>query len=237
MTLLELIKEFSARRGLPVPTLVMGSQDDQLLQLVGLLNEVLEDLTTRYVGTALQKQASWTLLNSESQGKIRTLCPYGFKWLINNTFWDRSQQQLVRGPVSPPDWQASKASNTVGVWLQYRLMGEELLMQGALASGHLMALEYASDWAVKASDGITYKPRFTADTDTCVFPSTVLLAGLNWKFRLEKGLKYAEAFRSYEVALTEFNGHDGSKAVLSMDGGCGNARPGIMIPTGNWRVG
>jgi hypothetical protein len=235
MTLLELIKEFSARRGLPIPNLVMGSQDDQTLQLVGLLNEVLEDLTTRYVGTALQKQASWTIKPTESQGKLRDLCPFGFKWIINRTFWDRSRQQPISGPVSPVEWQGLKASSAVGVNLAYRLVGGELLMAGALGSETTLALEYASDWAVQAADE-SFKSRFTADDDTCLFPDVVLLAGLNWKFRLEKGLKYAEAFRSYEVALSEFNGHDGSKAALSMDGGCASARPGIVVPAGNWRI-
>jgi hypothetical protein len=235
MTLLDLIKEFSARRGLPAPTLVIGSQDDQLLQFVGLLNEVLEDLTTRYVGTALQKQATWTMLPTESQGKVKDLFPFGFKWIINETFWDRTQQQPIPGTTSPAQWQAMKASNSVGIHLIYRIMGGELLLAGTLAEGHQLALEYASDWAVSSTDGL-YKAFFTADTDTCLFPDSVLLAGLNWKFRLEKGMKYAEAFRSYEVALAEFNGHDGGKPVLSMDGGCFDARPGIVVPAGNWRI-
>lgn len=229
-TLLDLIKAFSARRGLPLPTIVAGSQDDQLLQLIGLLNEVLEDLTTRYVGTALQKSATWLQTGVESQGFLGELCPYGFKWVTNGTFWDGSQQLPVRGPIDAQEWQDLKNRAGTGAWLQYRIAGGELLLIGSLATGRMMSLEYASDWAVKAADG-TWKAEFSADTDTCVFPSAVLQAGLNWKWRLEKGLRYSEAFRTYETLVSEFNGHDGTKAVLNMAEGCGEARPLIFMPS------
>lgn len=235
MTLLQLLKEFCARRGLPMPTVVVGSGDDQLLQLMGLLNEVLEDLTTRYVGTALKKSATWDLIADENQGELETLCPYGFKWVINGTFWDRTQRLPVLGPVSEQDWAAIKATPAVGVWLQYRMMGGNLLLNGSLIAGHKLALEYASDWSIKANDG-SFKQYFSADSDVSLFPSTLLLAGLNWKWRLEKGFKYAEQFRTYEAQVSDFNGHDGTRKPLSMDGGRDSVVPGIFVPTGNWRV-
>jgi len=230
-TLLEIIKQFCARRSLPIPPLVMGSQDDQLLQLVGLLNEVLEDLTTRYVGEALQKQTVWLQTGTESQGKLTDLCPFGFKWIVNGTFWDRSRQLPVRGPLSAQEWADMKGRQSLGAWLQYRVMGGELLLLGELSAGPELALEYASDWAVRAADEVTWKSYFSVDTDTSSFPTSVLLAGLNWRWRLEKGFKYAEAFREYETKVAEFNGHDGSKPVLRMDGGCYSAQPIIFMPT------
>lgn len=229
-TLLDLIKGFSARRGLPLPTIAVGSQDDQILQIIGLLNEVLEDLTTRYVGTALQKTSTWLQLGTESQGTLESICPFGFKWVINGTFWDRSQQLPVRGPIDAQEWQDLKGRAGLGAWLQYRIVGGELLLLGSLGVGREMALEYASDWAVKAADG-SWKAEFSVDTDTCVYPTSVLQAGLNWKWRLEKGLRYSEAFRTYETLVAEFNGHDGTKPVLRMDEGCGNARPLIFMPS------
>jgi len=228
-TLFQLVKDFCARRGLPVPTLVVGSQDDQLVQIVGLLNEVLEDLTTRYVGQALQKSSTWLTNGQENQGPLSGLCPFGYKWIINGTFWDRSQQLPVNGPMTAQEWQDLKGRAAYGAWLQYRIIGDELHLLGDLGSGRTMALEYASDWAVRADDG-TFKAEFSADTDTCLYPTSVLQAGLNWKWRLEKGMKYAEAFRTYETLVTEFNGHDGTKRALFMDGGDQRATPGIFMP-------
>jgi hypothetical protein len=228
-TLLENVKQFCLRRGLPLPTLVMGSQDDQLLQIVGLANEVLEDLHTRYVGTALQKVATWEQKATESQGTLDALCPFGYKHIINRTFWDLGQSLPVQGPITADEWSARKGSANLGAWLSYRIMGGELLLLGTTQAGAQMRLEYASDWAVKAADG-SWKDQFTADTDTCVFPDAIILAGLNWRWRLEKGLKYAEAFREYEVKVAEFNGHDGSKPTLHMDGGCDGVRPFVMMP-------
>lgn len=236
--LLAIIQEFSLRRLLPKPAIVMASQDDQTLQLVGLLNEVLEDLTTRYVGTALQKTATWLSLATESQGMIEDLAPYGFKWMINETFWDRDARLPVFGPKSAQEWETLKATPMTGPYLQYRIKEGELLFNGAaFPLNHNMAFEYASDWAVKtAGASPVYKPFFTADTDTSLFPTNVLLSGLNWKWRLEKGLSYAEAFRTYEAQFTDFAGHDGSKSPISMEGGDAGYQPGIFVPTASWPI-
>jgi len=236
-TLLQLIQQFSARRLLPAPTIGVASQDDQILQIIGLMNEVLEDLTTRYVGTGLQKVATWTSTATEDQGPITTLAPFGFKWMINDTFWDRDVRLPVFGPKSPQEWETLKATPMTGPYLQYRIQGGNLLFNGGgIPAGHTMAFEYASDWAVRAADLITFKPWFTADTDTCLFPDNLLLSGLNWRWRLEKGLSYAEAFRDYEAKVADFNGHDGSKSEISMDGGPNGWQPGIWVPTANWNL-
>lgn len=232
-TLLQLMQKFCLRRLLPKPAIVMASQDDQTLQLVELLNEVLEDLTTRYVGTALQKSTTWASLGTESQGVLTTLAPYGFKWMINETFWDRTARLPVFGPKTASEWETLKATPLTSPYLQYRIQGGELLVNGgALPVGHTLAFEYASDWSVY--DGAAYKASFTADTDTNVYPDSVLLAGLNWKWRLEKGLDYAEAYRTYEAQLADFTGHDGTKSVISMEGDAAGYQPGIFVPTANW---
>ena len=54
MTLLQIVQEFCQRNGLTVPQIVMSSQDDQLTQIVGLANEICEDLVRRRSWTALQ---------------------------------------------------------------------------------------------------------------------------------------------------------------------------------------
>ena len=234
-TLLAMLQEFSARRGLPRPAIGVASQDDQVLQLVGLLNEVMEDLTTRYVGTALQKTATWASTGVESQGTLDALAPYGFKWMINETFWDRTQRLPVFGPVSPSDWETLKATPMTGPYLQYRMKEGELLLNGTLAADHTMAFEYASDWAVKSATDV-YKLLFTADTDTSVFPNNVLMAGLNWRWRNEKGLKYGEEFAAYERAVADFTGHDGTKPTISMNAENQGYKPGIYVPAGNWDI-
>lgn len=234
LALLPMLQEFCLRRLLPRPSLAVASQDDQILQLVGLLNEVLEDLTTRYVGTALQKVATWSQAATESQGSMDSLAPFGFKWMIDQTFWDRDERLPVFGPKNPQEWETLKATPLTGPYLQYRIQGGLLLLNGSINAGHSMAFEYASDWSVLAADLTTYKLYFTADTDTCVFPTSLLMAGLAWKWRLEKGLDYAEAFRTYESQFADFTGHDGTKRPLNMNGGDGGYQPGIFVPTANW---
>jgi hypothetical protein len=237
MTLLEILKEFARRNGLPVPSLVFSSQDDGMLQLAGVANEVVEDLiTNRGVWTELQKEATWVLTAVEDQGSLDTLAPYGFKWMIKDTFWDRTQGLPVTGPVSPTEWQMIKGSVSANPYLRYRMRGKRLLLTGTLTAGHSMAFEYASDFSVLAANGTTYKKLFTADDDTFVLNETLLFAGLNWMWRRKKGFAYSEEFRTYELLCASLKGHDGTKPDLQMDGVETGVRPGIFVPTGDWNL-
>jgi hypothetical protein len=235
-TLLQLLAEFSKRRGLPAVQVVFASGDDQTLQLAALANEVLEDLHTRGVWSKLQITALFTQTGVEDQGSMDTLAPSGFKWMLQDTFWDRTQRLPVYGPKTEQEWQALKGMPMTGPYLQYRIVGGHLLLNGALIAGHQMAFEYASDWSVLSASSAA-KQWFTADTDTCMFPDGLLLSGLNWRWRLEKGLPYAQQFNEYETKVADFKGRDATKPTIDMAAGQSNGfSPGIFVPSGNWPV-
>lgn len=232
-TLLELLKEFCPRRGLPVPLIAASSQDDSLLQLIGLLNEVVEDLSTRRVWEKLYKEASFVAVAGDDQGEVSTLAPFGCKWIVNKTFWDRTDGVPVAGPLTSEEWQVLKSSPTTGPSRIYRIRAGHLLVSGAIA-GHTMTFEYASEFAIQAADA-SYKARYSADTDRSLFPDSIMMAGLAYKWRQEKGFDFAEAFARFERLVADFAGHDGTKGNLSMDGEV-SAKPGIFVPQGNWVI-
>ena len=74
MTLLEIVQEFCRRQGLPVPSAVVSLGDDQLTQIVGLANEICEDLD-RFSWTQLVREASWTAPGVEDQGASTDMAP------------------------------------------------------------------------------------------------------------------------------------------------------------------
>jgi hypothetical protein len=231
MTLLELLKEFCTRRMLPIPQIVMSSQDDTYLQLVGLANEVLDDLMTRGTWTQLQKEASWTSTGTESQGALTTLAPAGFKHVIKDTFYDRTQRLPVFGPKSPQEWQLLKAVPMTGPFLQYRIQGGNLLLNPVPPAGHSLYFEYASNYSIQSGNDTTiFKRYFSADNDIFLLDQSLLLSGLSWRWKKEKGFAYAEDFRTYETLVVDLLGVDGTKKTLSMDGGSQGFAPGIFVP-------
>jgi len=238
MTLLQIVQEFCLRNGLTVPQIVMSSQDDQLTQLVGLANEVCEDLVRRHSWTELQYETTFTSVAGANQGTLATLAPNAFLKILNETIFDRTRRLPVFGPRSPQQWQALKALPMSGPFYQYRIQGGVLKVIPDMPAGHDMAFEYASEGAVQDNSTLTpfNKAFFSRDDDTFLLNKTLLLLGLRWRWKEEKGLPYLESFRLYEAAVAEASGADGTRQPLSLNGGSGMIQPGVFVPAGNWSV-
>lgn len=236
MTLLTVVTSFCERTGLPVPTSVMGTSDPQIRQVRALLEEEGNDLAARGSWQGITLEASHTTLAAEDQGAISSIASNGFRYIKNETIWDRTDQLPVLGPMDGPEWQALKAVLTTGPRYRYRIRGGKLLVNPTPAAGHSWKFEYVSQNWILGADGTTYKQLFTLDTDTILLPETLVLMGLRWRYKKEKGFDYAEDFRTYEMQVKDALGRDGGKRVLNMEGSGERPRPGIFVPDGNWSV-
>lgn len=238
MTLLQIVQEFCQRQGLTVPLIVMSSQDDQLTQIVGLANEICEDLVRRHSWTSLQYEAVFTSVAGADQGAIADLAPNAYLKILNETIFDRTRRLPVFGPRSPQQWQMLKALPMSGPFYQYRIQQGRLKIIPDMPAGHTMAFEYASEGVVQGNSTATptVKAFFTRDDDTFLLDKSLLLLGLRWRWKEEKGLPYAESFRLYEAAVAEAAGADGTKQPVSMNEGSGMIQPGVFVPAGNWSI-
>ena len=235
MTLLQIVQRFAERQNVPSPSTVYGSSDTQVTQIKALLEEIGIDMASRVAWQGITFEATHTTIAAEDQGAMTSLAANGFKWIKNQTIWDRTDRLPVLGPVSPQEWQALKALVVNGPRYRFRIRGGKLLVNPTPAAGHTWAFEYVSqNWIL---NGSTYKQFFSADTDTVLLPDVELLQGLRWKWRKEKGLDYAEDFRAYELMLKDAAGRDGGRPQLRMDeNGWNGPRPGIFVPSGSWNV-
>lgn len=236
MSLLTTVQTFCRRTGLPVPTVVAASTDTQVIQILALLNEVVEDLCDRWTWQALTREATFTTINGEDQGAITAIAPNGFLRILQETIFNRTLRLPLFGPLAAPKWQNLKALPSTGPFYKYRLRGGRLLFNPVGVAGQTCAFEYATSYAVLAQDGTTYRSSFTADTDTFLLDESLLLAGLRWKWKCEKGLDYAEEFRRFEELANNAAGRDGTKPRLNMGDCTGDFTPGIWVPAGNWNV-
>jgi len=236
MNFLDLVNTLRARTGMPQLSAVAANTEPQAVQLLSLVGEVLEDLTQAWTWSELIRESVFTTVDGEDQGAMTTLAPYGFKWVLNATIMNRTLRLPLYGPISPPKWQALKALPNAGPFYKYRIVRGNLLFNPAGVADQTCAFEYASSYAVLGIDGTTYKAYPTADTDTFVLDDVLILAGLRWKWKYEKGLDYAEDFRRYEEMINNAKGRDGTKAVLDLSGGAHQFQPGIFVPSGNWNI-
>ena len=237
MTMLTTVQYFCRRTGLPVPTTVMGSTDSQVLQVLALLEEEGNDLAKRGPWQAITFEATHTTVATESQGAMTTIATNGFSYLKNNTMWDRTDDLPVIGPLDDQEWQTIKAVTVTGPRYQFRIRGGLLLVNPTPAASHTWAFEYVSKNWILGADGTTYKQYFTLDTDTLLLPEELLIMGLRWRWKKEKGLQYTEDFNTYELQVNDAFGRDGGKRNLHMDDyPSQGARPGIFVPQGPWSL-
>lgn len=236
MTLLELIQKFTVRSGISKPSFIIGNPDPQVLQLQGLVEECLEELAQRTTWTGLNREAVFTTVAAENQGVITTLADKGFKWILNETIYNRTLKLPFFGPVGPSDWQTLQAIPASGPFHRYRIRQGSLLLEPNPAAGNTCTFEYASSFCVVNATGSTFKAYPTEDTDTFVLDDIVMLSGLRWKWKYEKGLDYAEDFNRFEEFVNNSAGRDGTKPTLSMNGASNTTQPGIFVPSGNWNL-
>lgn len=233
MTLITLIQSVCERTQLPVPQSVMGSPNAQILQLRALLDEEGQALSKRGEWEALKREALHTTLAAEDQGAMTTIAPVGFRYIANETMWDRTDMLPVP-LINSSTWQRWKATVASTPRFRYRIRGGHLLLTPTPAAGHTLAFEYLSDRWILAEDGTTYKNAFTLDTDTVLLPDDLLRAGLRWRWKKEHGLEYAEDFRDYEHQVADYLGRDGGKPVLYLDSQRDRVRPGVIVPEYSW---
>lgn len=236
MSLLTVIQYVCGRTNLPVPATVLGTTDTQVLQLLRLLEEEGTDLAKRGAWEGLTHEATLTTTATIDQGAFTSIASVGFAYIKNGTFWNRTATLPILGPVSDEEWQRIQALPSTGPRYRYRMRRGRLLMNPTPTAGDTLAFEYVSKHWILGVDGVTYKSYFTLDTDTILLPEELVLMGLRWRWKKEKGLEYAEDFRTYEMQVRDALGRDGGKEVLRMDTGERTARPGLWVPEGSWNL-
>jgi len=237
MSLLTVVQSFCQRTKLPVPVSVMGSADPQIIQIRALLEEVGNDLASRGSWQELTYETSLTTTATESQGAMATLCPNGFRYIKNQTIWSRTRRLPVCGPLDAREWQMLKALFVNGPYYRFRIRGNLLLVNPVPPANESWYWEYVSSNWILGADGTTYSSAFNLDTDTFILPESLMVMGLRWNWKKEKGLDYAEDFRTYEMQIKDAMGRDGGKTVLRADGGAFRGpQPGIFVPTGSWNL-
>lgn len=235
-SLLTIVQRHCQRTNLPVPVTVYGTSDPLVQQAMGLLEEEGTDLASRHAWEGLTREATHTTTAAEDQGNITAIANNGFKYIKNQTIWDRTDGLPVIGPMDAVDWQVQKALATTNPRYRFRIRSGKLIVSPTPSAGHSWAFEYVSkNWIVDET-GVTYRQYFGADGDLVLLPAELLLMGLRWRWKKEKGLEYAEDFRTYETQVKDAMGRDGGKPILRMGEEGRTVKPGIFVSPGNWSL-
>lgn len=234
MSLLTITQDACDRIGIPRPSVVVGSSDTQVRQLFGLAQQEGKELSRRGPWQELTKEKTITATATETQtGAI----PTDFERMIEGTFWNRTQDRRVVGPLSPQKWQMLQTGLYSLVWDAFRIRGTAILMSPVPQAGDTLAYEYVSTYWCTNAGGSTERAAWASDDDVALLDEELMTLGLVWRFKKSKGLDYSEEYRSYELLVERKLSNDGAMGILDlngdrMDGGGGVYDP--FIREGNW---
>jgi hypothetical protein len=163
--------------------------------------------------------------------------PSDFDRMVADTNWDRTNHWRNLGPKSSQEWQTLQGGIiSTGPRERFRIYGNKLRLWPAPTEVQNIAYEYVSKYAVIASGGTQgTKETFTVDTDTCIFPDDLMLAGVKYYFLKAKKLDFGIEMKEYAEILATRKGQDIPSSVESLSP---SRAPELMtpaaIPEGTW---
>lgn len=237
MSVLSMVRATMGRLSLTPPSVVVTSTDNQVVQMFELLKEAAEDLADYGIDESgwQAMQAEWTFVTVAQEAQTNTPLPPDFSRFINNTFYDRTTQRQLVGPLTPIQFQQQKSRPILlQPYLAFRERDGVFLIEPAPVAGDTIAYEYVSSFYAVSSAGQA-KREFTSDDDTTYLDEELLKKSLRWRWKQAKGLDYGEDMASYERSAAKTYAQDGAATALSI----GEPAPlpfpeRLNIQEGNW---
>jgi len=130
--------------------------------------------------------------------KTKYANPSDFDRQIDRTQWDKSKHWEMLGPEDAQQWQWLKSGYiSTGPRMRYRRLGGYFQIWPPISTAEYLGMEYVSNQWATGNDG-TGKSSFTADTDTCIYPDSLMVLGLKHEYFMVKGFGdiYREEFES-----------------------------------------
>lgn len=178
-------------------------------------------------GKALMRRDNWVSLVTEhtfstADGTIDYALPTDFDRLENDTLWDRSNFEHIRGPLTAQMWQEYKSSilsSTNTVWKRFRIRNvsgtTKFSIHPTPDAVDNLVFEYVSKNFCETSGG-TGQAAWAADNDVGVLDEYLLELGVKWRLLNRLGMEYAEEREEYERQVSMAIGRDGGAPTLSI---------------------
>lgn len=183
MTLLTICIAAADEVGIERPTSVIGSSQPDVQKLLRYANKVGTSLMKKVAWQVLRKERTFTSISGETQTGI---LPSDFDRFVPETFWNRTDIQLIAGPVSSVEWQGLKA-NSYGGDPKFAYRGGSVLIIPTPSAGKSYAFEYVSkNWCQSAAS--VAQAAWAADTDTGIIDEELIVRAIKYNFLTDDGL-------------------------------------------------
>ena len=156
-------------------------------------------------------QTDQSVLFSKTQYDL----PPDYHTIADRTQWDKSKHWEMLGPEDAQQWQWLKSGYiSTGPRIRWRILGEYFQTWPPMNTSEYLGFEYRSNAWAEGSDG-TPKTSFTADTDTCLYDSRVMVLATKLKFFQIKNFDTTALTQDYQRYLGIAKANDKGSPNLS----------------------
>ena len=214
-----------------------ASADPNVVQMLELLNALGTDLVAK-TNFHLRREMTFTTAGAA----LSYALPTDYVGIVDDTGWDRTNQQSMLGPVSSQYAAELKAwIGTTVTHIPFRVQGNLLTFPVDPGNGLTCAFEYVSNYWAQTAASATGPDldHVTASSDYVLFDPLLVVRGLKLYFLQAKGRDTGVAYTEFMDRLDTVKGRTAGGPTLSL---CGGRKRGIHflngsnIPDGNWRI-
>jgi hypothetical protein len=196
-----ILNDAAVEEGLDAVADPFASSDPAMVRMCRLLSSAGRELVALYQWPHLRKVCDITAANGD--GRAYTV-PADFLGLVPGTAWNQTQDEEIRGPISPEAWQEYEANGETPLDPCFRLVQGVFAIAptASVADGDLIQYEYHGKSWVSATGGtVPTDDRVTAATDIVYFQPTLVRVALRRAWRMSNGFDTGVIEAQYWRAL------------------------------------
>lgn len=213
-SLLTIVRNVCDLVGLTRPTTVIGATNEASRQLLAATRAEGRYLVRRYPWQKLRKERTFTATG----GSEEFVFPTDFDRLVPNSFWNRTENEQVTGPITAQEWQAIKSAAVNPIIREvFAIRGGSMWVYPAPAADHEYYYEYISTrWCGGAASTEPTQTEFALDTDIQYFDDELFTLGVAYRYKRSRGMDFADDLQDYEIRLIKLIDAEAPMPVLSM---------------------
>lgn len=214
MSLLQICKDAADEVGVNRPSFVIGSSDADAQKLLRFARRVCKELVQRGDWQVLRVEGSFTALGQETQ---TSLLPADYDHMVKDTFWDRTNQRFIIGPVEEDRYQSLVANQVDSESRWWTRRGDSALIYPLMSGGEILKFVYVSNKYCQSSGG-TAQSDWAADTDTGRIDEELITLGVIYYYLRNQGQPWEKAYTDYEDMFSAYLGNDKPRSNIMAAG-------------------
>ena len=191
MTILEIINKVCDVIGLDQFESVYGSDDDNAMTMLALAWEA---------GDEISRRSDWQkLLKTETVLSSGSALPTDFKRFIPGGGVNTSVGVFVRPVTNGAQWTVMQAGTPAQPY--YFISGGTIGFAPSTAGDNAVLRYVSKNWIQPNVGSAT--DEWTADDDQTIFPEDLMIKGLMWRWRRQKGAAFNDQLAEFEADLLQ----------------------------------